>query len=207
MNKKSIIGFAVGPLSSAVLGLILVPYIAWNFNPVDIGRLNVFQVTLSFVLLLCVLGLDQAYVREYHETKDRQQLLIACFLPGLYLLAIISLPTVYFADYLSRILYESDDGTLYLITLIAFFVSHVSRFLSLILRMEERGWAYSASQIFPKLNQILMVGFLVYYGHKKEFLQLQLIVLVSMASVMFFYAWYSRKNWVVAFKKKLILLS
>ena len=76
MQLKSLIGFAVGPIGSALIGLITVPVVAWSFTPADVGRLNVFQLAISFALLFSVLGLDQAYVREYHEVEGRPRLLL-----------------------------------------------------------------------------------------------------------------------------------
>ena len=154
MNLKNIAGFAVGPIATAVLGLIAVPVIAWVFPPADVGRMNVFQIAVSFALLFSVLGLDQAYVREYHEFKDKAQLLLTCFIPGLLVLVAVGGATILFSSDLAQILYADSDPRLYIATLCAFFASYCSRFLSLVLRMQERGWAYSSSQILPKFIQL-----------------------------------------------------
>ena len=74
MGIKNFIGFAFGPIASAVLGLITVPVFSWVFSPEDVGRLNILHMVISFCLLLLVLGLDQAYVREFHETSNTSQL-------------------------------------------------------------------------------------------------------------------------------------
>ena len=192
MNIKKVIGFAFGPVATAAFGLAVVPLIAWSFDAEDVGRMNIFQISLSFVLLFSVLGLDQAYVREYHEAEDRGQLLLACFLPGFILLSIATIPTLLFSRELSLLLYSSNNPILYWVTVVAFYVNYFSRFLSLILRMEERGWAYSISQVWPKVIQLCLVLVITFLMVEREFIQLQFATLMSMLCVLLFYIWNTR---------------
>ena len=69
MNLKTIGLFSLGPVIAAALGLIYIPIITWMFTQEDVGRIAMFQVAISFSVLLFSLGLDQSYVREYHETE------------------------------------------------------------------------------------------------------------------------------------------
>ena len=82
MQLKSVVGFSIGPIVGAFIGLVTLPLNAWIFSPDDIGRLNIFQTICSLMLLFSVLGLDQAYVREYHEVANKEALLKACVVPG-----------------------------------------------------------------------------------------------------------------------------
>ena len=201
MQIKKILGFAFGPVASSFLGLATIPMMAWTFNAEDIGRMNVFQIATSFVLLLSVLGLDQAYVREYHETKDKQQLLMTCFLPGFALLFLLLLPSLYYSSDLAHLLYDKYEPTWYWATFLAFFISYFSRFLSLVLRMEERGWAYSLSQVGPKVIQLALITILALTAFDKKFIHLQWITLASMIAVLFFYAWNTKTEWLPAASK------
>lgn len=203
MNLKNIAGFAVGPITTALIGLVTVPVIAWVFPPADVGRMNVFQIAVSFALLLSVLGLDQAYVREYHEFKDKAQLLLSCFFPGLILLVVLGGVSIFFASDLARLLYAEADSRLYLITLAAFFASYCSRFLSLILRMQERGWAYSSSQVLPKVIQLALIVIVAFTVLEKNFLLLQSVSLIAMVCVLFLYAKNTFPEWKSAMKAKL----
>lgn len=203
MKIKNILGFALGPLATAAFGLVTIPAIAWIFSPEDVGRLNVFQITVSFCLLLSVLGLDQAYVREYHEASDRAELLKACFVPGFLVLLLLTIGTVFFSQKISKFLYGLDDPRLYLMTLLAFISSYISRFLSLILRMQERGLAFSMSQVLPKALQLMLVASMAFSVFHKEFLHLLLITVVSISSVLMLYTWNTRKQWRTAFDKKI----
>ena len=195
MNFRNILGFAFGPIAGAALGLISVPVTAWVFAPEDIGRLNVLQIALSFALLLTVLGLDQAYVREYHEAKNKPQLLYACFLPGFVFLLLLGLPSIFFAKQLAQKLYADANPWLYVATLFGFFIGYINRFLSLILRVQERGWAYSVSQVLPKITHLALIIGVALAPFHKEFIHLLLIALLAQILVAVIYAWNTRISW------------
>ncbi|WP_235596426.1 lipopolysaccharide biosynthesis protein [Pseudomonas aeruginosa] len=84
MVSRKIAVFAIGSIGSAVLGLITLPIITWFYSAEDVGRIAMLQVASNFCVLLFCLGLDQAYVREYHEEKNRSALLKSCLFPGLF---------------------------------------------------------------------------------------------------------------------------
>lgn len=195
MKARNILGFAFGPLTGAVIGAVAVPIMAWVFSPADIGRLNVFQMCLSFALLLSSLGLDSAYVREYHVVDDRSRLLASCFLPGFLQILLIFALTVPFGSHVAEWLYSIADPQLYLVTALAFIASYISRFLSLILRMQERGWAYSASQILPKLLSLILIGCVALLEVDTNFHLLQSITFAGTLVIMVTYAWNTRQDW------------
>ena len=200
MRLKTVFGFAVGPLGLAGVGLITVPLISWLFSPADVGRLNLLQVTLSFGLLLTTLGLDQAYVREYHGHKNTTALLKSCFAPGFIVLCLCAVLTVPFSERLTLWLYGSSDSSFYWITLFCVIVNFVVRFLSLILRMEERGFAFSLSQLIPKSVQLLLLGVVFWWGIERNFSTLLWISLISISLVAFVLAWSTRNQWVPVFE-------
>ena len=195
MNKSKILGFALGPVAAAILGLIIVPITTWFFSSDDVGRLSIFQVVISFGVLFSVLGLDQAYVREFHEVKEKPKLFRTCFLPGIFLLFALSLGTSFFSKEIAKILYGNDDSRLYWATLLALVASYISRFLSLILRMNERGLAFSISQVLPKALQLLIIVGLAITTWQKNFVSLVLSALISLLLVLGLYAWNTRKEW------------
>lgn len=75
--------YSVGPIGSGLIGLITLPMITWFYSVEDVGRISMLQVCTSFFVLLFCLGLDQAYVREYHEFPNKPQLLKVVLLPSL----------------------------------------------------------------------------------------------------------------------------
>lgn len=198
MNIKTIVGFALGPIAGAALGILTVPLVAWAFSPEDVGRLNVLQVLLSFSLLLLVLGLDQAYVREFHGSNDRAHLLKACFTPGFILLFLGALLTAGFGSHVASWLFGEANVWYYPLTLVCVVATYISRFLSLILRMNERGVAFSMSQIVPKIAQLALLCGVIFVGFPRSFLTLLWIATTSTLVVVVLYAWNTRQQWMHA---------
>jgi len=195
-----VLAFAMGPVLSAALGIISLPILAWFFKPEDIGRNNIFQTAVSLAMLILVLGLDQAYVREYHESKNRDALFKSCYLPAIFALLCIIGATSPFAEELAEILYGERKGHWYLLTLLGIAFALTSRFLSLILRMQERGLAYSMSQLLPKLMLVLTLVFYVLAEIDFNYDKLLLANLVAMGSVVAVFGWNSRTEWAAALK-------
>lgn len=203
MNIKKILSFALGPLASAGFGLVIIPIMTWYFSPEDMGRMRVFQVILSFCLLFSVLGLDQAYVREYHGSKDKDRLFKACFFPGFFLLIICVLASLSFQIELTRWIFGMENFNIYKLTISCILLNYFARFQSLILRMQERGLAYSMSQVIPKLMQLVLIGIIVWSGAAPQFSLLLLILAASMATVVLVYSWNTRKELLMAFRARI----
>jgi O-antigen/teichoic acid export membrane protein len=199
LNIKTIMAFAFGPIATAGLGLLTVPIIAWIFPPADVGRLNIVQISVSFGVLLFNLGLDRAYIREYHEWSDRGALLKACFVPGFALLLLVVLVTVPYDGKISVWLFGLGHVAYYWILIACLTVSFISRFLSLILRMQDRGLAFSMSQVLPKVVLLLTLGALALPFFSRSFVELEVAYLISLLSVLFIYSWNTRRDWSPAF--------
>ena len=195
MNRKTIASFAIGPLGSALVGIVTLPMLAWFFAVDDIGRISTLQVIISFSLLLFTLGLDQAYVREYHESVeiDLPNLLKIAMIPGLTLLLLACVFILIFAPFaLSNILFSIESPVISILVSLCLVAAFFSRFLSLILRMEERGVAYSMSQILPNiLFLILIISFGVIVKNF-DFNKLLIAQFVSILSVTIILAWNTR---------------
>ena len=196
MKKSKILSYLLGPVGSGILGLVSLPIITWFYSVEDIGKISMLQVFSSFMTLLFCLGLDQAYVREYHESKIKPRLFKASFLPGFTLLLICSFG-LYFSDetLLSNLLYKENNKYLTILSLLCFVLAFCSRFLSLILRMEERAIAYSMSQLLPKISFLTLILCIVWLGLKTNFYSLILAHSLSITLVFFVFAWNTRLVW------------
>lgn len=195
MTPRKILSFAIGPVGGALLGLITLPLVTWFFAQEDVGRLSMLQVTLSFGVLLFSLGLDQAYVREFHEREDKPALLKQAALPGFLLLALTIAVLLCFGELISNLLFEVPAVHLSLLVTLALLASFTSRFLSLVLRMNERGLAYSMSQLLPKLLLVTIIGLYVLFGADKTLTNLVAAMTVSLVAVTLIFAWNTREEW------------
>lgn len=200
MNIRTVLAFALGPIVTAGLGLVTVPVIAWVFPPADVGRLNIVQIAVSFGVLLFNLGLDRAYVREYHEWSDRGALLKACFAPGFALMLLAVLVTMPIDQRLATWLFGLGHIAYYWTLVACVVASFISRFLSLILRMQDRGMAFSASQILPKVILLLAVAVLALPAFSRTFGALEMAYLASLLSVLLVYSWNTWREWLPALR-------
>lgn len=198
VNARKIFYFSIGPVGGAVLGFITLPTMAWFFTPADIGKLTMLQVAISFSLLLFSLGLDQAYVREFHEVDDKPALLKAVVIPGQVILW-LSIITISLLPWsVSEFLFGRDSMYLTILLFLSVLTAFNSRFLSLILRMQERGLAYSVSQVLPKLIFLVIIFTNVVFSFDAVFENLILAHLISLFSVFVIYAWNTRNQWIPA---------
>ena len=186
MNAKKIASFALGPVLTALLGLISVPVVAWYFSAEDLGRITMLQISMTLAVMFFSIGLDQAYVREYHEEQNKPALLKLTLLPGTILLFVFCMAVaVWFPFYLSNLLFGIKSTTLSLLIIVAIILSFLTRFLSLIIRMQERGWIFSISQVLPKVTFLMLIALYVQVEIEKEFINLFLANVIAMASVVF----------------------
>ncbi|MDC7493459.1 oligosaccharide flippase family protein [Acinetobacter baumannii] len=203
MNKSKLLAYAIGPIGSGFLGLITLPMVTWFYSVEDVGRISMLQVCTSFFILLFCLGLDQAYVREYHESKNKPLLFKVVLWPSL-LLGIIFLLIIIIYDLtiISKWLYGIASIYLSLLSLICFIVALVARFLSLILRMQERALAFSMSQLLPKILFLIFVLCVAWVGLPKDSYTLMLANTLSLFTAFLIYTWNTRFDWLPAIKTK-----
>lgn len=204
MNIKKIFGYAVGPIGTGLLGFITLPIITWFYSVEDVGRISMLQVFMSFSVLFFCLGLDQAYIREYHEAENKPALLRTVLLPCLifsFLSFLILI--IYDVTFLSKWLYETPSFYLSIITLICFIVALVSRFLSLILRMQERSFAFSMSQLLPKIIFLFIIVNTVWLGFERDTYNLITANIVSTILACLVFIWNTRAECLLALKAKI----
>ena len=203
MRLSKILAFSIGPIGGAALTLIALPIVAWLFSPEDIGRLTMLQVIVSFILLLFSFGLDQAYVREFHEVKNKLGLLKSVFIPGFTILLFVLVGLLFSPWSLSLLLFGIDSLFLTFLLYAAILLSFGSRFLSLILRMQERGLAFSMSQVLPKLLFLLIILGFVWLEAEAVFDNLIMANFLSLLVMFVIYAWNTRKDWLLALTAKI----
>jgi O-antigen/teichoic acid export membrane protein len=157
MRRADLLGFAMGPALTALIGLLSVPLMAWIYSPEDVARFGLFQLAINSVLLIATLGLDQAFVREYNEAGDRYQLLKNCLVPCLAIVSLLAVALLACIQPFTEELYSSTDIRLGLLTVGTTFLLCVHRFSGLLIRMSGRGLLYSTADLATKLTQLGMM--------------------------------------------------
>ncbi|AXV66461.1 lipopolysaccharide biosynthesis protein [Pseudoalteromonas lipolytica] len=203
MNPRKIAAFALGPILGSALGLITLPIITWYFSQEDIGRLAMLNVVISFSTLFFSLGLDQAYVREYHQTECKSSLLKVTILPGLLLLLVTLGVLLSLDNIISNWLFELKSQILSISVAVAVLSAFLARFFSLILRMNEQGIAYSMSQLLPKLLLIVIIGSYVLFSVKKNLTNLLFANVLATLFVCLIFGWNTRNEWLSGMRERI----
>ncbi len=157
MNVKSAIQFSIGPLLSAALGFITIPIVSWGFESEDVGRLTMLQVMMSLGITVFSVAMHQAYVREYYEVENKPLLLKTALIPGLLFLAVTIIVTAILPISPSKILFDLDSSFITSFLYIGIACNLIVNILMHVIRMEQRGLAFSASQALPKLLMFAFV--------------------------------------------------
>lgn len=165
MNARKILGYALGPIGSAAFGLISLPLISWYFPAEDIGRIVLLQTIASLTVLILGLGLDQAYIREYYAAENKAALFKSFSLAPLILVIVASVfIAVWNIAWPSEIIFSLSNQTLGALFLLFLTTTLFTRFLALILRMQEKALAFSFSQLTPKFLILALVLSYILFG-------------------------------------------
>ena len=200
MDLKKILSFSIGPIGAAGLGLITVPIVTWLFSAESIGKMSLVLVIASFFNLFFTLGLDQAYVREYYEVKDKPLLLKMTFFPGFIALSIVLIILCFFSSYLISFTFPTEKKDVFIITILYFITVFLNRFVGLTLRMQGKALAYSFCQLFPKLLLIFILIIYVSLSINLVFKYLLIANFISLSTITFIYVWINRQEWRLALK-------
>jgi O-antigen/teichoic acid export membrane protein len=206
LNVKTFLQFSLGPIGAAALSLITLPFVAWFFSVEDVGRLTMLQVVLALSVSLFSLAMHQAYVREYHEEEDKAALFKLSILPGLFLLMLVSFVILILPFSVSVILFGIDSIQLTLLLFLGVFASFLINFLAHVIRMEERGLAFSATKIAPKMFLLILISLILVFNFSAEFKTLMLMNTLSVVLSLFIFAWLTRNTWVVSISKSVDLV-
>lgn len=167
---KNFLGFSLGPVISAGI-LFLIMIITTHYLPPDeYGRVSMFVVIQTLLTGFIYIGIDQSYVREFHNYRDRKFLFQNALLIPLIVCIFFSCVIFIFQKQLSNLLFGSDEYYLIanLLSIVLIFVV-IERFILLYIRMQERAYEYSFFYIALKvIIFIFTVLFLILYQKNFE---------------------------------------
>ena len=201
MNRNKLLAYALGPVGSAAAGLLTLPLMSWHFAGGDIGRIVLLQTAASLALIVLGLGLDQAYVREFHHCGGRQAALFKNLAWPPLLLGVAATTAVWLSapEMSSEKIFGLADGTLSLLCLLFAAGLLPVRYLSLILRMQERALAFSFSQLLPKLLVLAAVAAVSCFGMRADIWVLAAVYAASQWAAAGLLLWQTRHECAAAF--------
>lgn len=164
------LAFSIGPVGAAALSFITIPIITFYISPEDFGIGNMFILYISVILSFSYFGIDQAYTREYHEEKDKENLFKNAMMIPILFSFILLIFLYVFSEKVSYILFSDDSyNEISILFGCCIILMVIERFALLFLRMQEKAIAYSAFNILSKLL-ILIFTFVCINLLKNNFL-------------------------------------
>ncbi|MGG4407197.1 oligosaccharide flippase family protein [Niallia taxi] len=149
---KKLFGFSIGPIVGALLAFITIPLTTYFVSPTEYGKASMFTLFQALIVTIIYLGLDQAYSREYHESKDKTNLLKNAMVVPLLLSFIIFIMICLNVNLVSNFLFGSTGYTLASVLFGATIIfMTVERFIMHSIRMEEKALEFSILNVLIKL--------------------------------------------------------
>ena len=162
----SILKYSIATVINFLIYGISLLLVAWLVDPAVWGQADIFISTSTLFMNICILGLDQSFIRFFNEPPqplDKYSLFGACFgLSGLVLIITAVISCVFFSQQVLGIFFTEKMGNIYLAMLfLNAFMAMIGRYLNIMYRMEGSIKLYTiesvAMQFFSKMFYLVAV--------------------------------------------------
>ncbi len=162
----SILKYSIATVINFLIYGISLLLVAWLVDPAVWGEVDIFISTSTLFMNICILGLDQSFIRFFNEPPhplDKQGLFGACFgLSTLVLIATCVISCVFFPQKVLGVFFTNPKKNIYLALLfLNAFMAMVGRYLNIMYRMEGSIKLYTvesvAMQFFSKMFYLVAV--------------------------------------------------
>ncbi|WP_040436799.1 lipopolysaccharide biosynthesis protein [Clostridium sartagoforme] len=193
---KKFIEFAVGNGLVMILGLISTPIVSRMLEPYEKGRADIFITYTSLVVLILTMGIDQAYVRYFNEENENGRGLLlrrAIKVPVLLNFCIGILLLIFYKQVSN---YMVEETSFLLVVIFAFhsFVSIISNFAMINVRMKQKAKTYSMLGVINKIAFIIFIV-LLFYVFRNNYITLVLSTVLSNLVMVIIAVLTERKDW------------
>ena len=158
---KKFVSFSLVTWISFALSFISAPISTRLFEPAVLGKINIFNTYSNLFGMIVLLGLDQSYVRFFHEKSGnitKGYLFTFCVaITYSFLLAsfVLAIP---FRDSLSWLVFQEKDNLLFYLFFLSVFCSSTLRYLNLTYRMEQNIKMYTIQGVLMAIvSKILYI--------------------------------------------------
>lgn len=193
---KKFFDYAMGSGIVLLLGFISSPLITRLISPSEFGKFSMFNLFISILGVIILLGLDHSFVRYFYEEKeeDRPKLLRQAVKIPLLVCTGFSLVLIIFGGPLFKIFFEEYNLQLLFLIVLNNYFSILNRYVFLVVRMQQLGKKFSYLQIAQKLVNIVLI-ILFFLGMQDDFLVLVYSVVISNIFVVILGILLEKKFW------------
>lgn len=176
---KKFIEFALGSGITLILGFISSPIITRLIMPDNYGKFSMFNTVTNLILVVVMVGLDQAYVRFFYEEEEvsRKKLLRESIKIPMLVNLLFSLLLILFYKPFSKFIVGQYSFSVIIMLIIQNTLGIIGRFALLVVRMQQKGKLYSVLQVITKLTYIIgVLSLFLIWGNNYNTLILALIL-------------------------------
>lgn len=165
LKHFTIIG--MGTFFNLILGLITTPFITRMVDPIEYGQLSIFTMYSNIAVMVLCLGLDQAIVRYYYNSKKveyKRKLLYMCIWCPVLISIILGIGIVLLSVF---DIFKFEFSSFIMVMLAIYtIIQIIYRFSLLIVRLEYKSKIYSFLNILQKLLYICLAIPLLFIFNK-----------------------------------------
>ncbi|MCJ7690322.1 MAG: oligosaccharide flippase family protein [Clostridiaceae bacterium] len=202
---KNLVGFSIGPIVGAILSFITVPITTYLVSPTDFGKAAMYTMGYTISSLFIFLGLDQAFVREYNEHENKNNLFWNSLIFPLLFSFLLAIIYIIFYKPISLLMFDSIEKYVIIILALSLPFAIINRFNMLVLRMEEKAKIYSFLNILNKvLSIIILIPYLMFID--KSFKGIIIATFINLVIICIIESYYVKHIFKVNFRfdKKLL---
>ena len=161
---KKLSQFSIGSILGAIIGLITVPMTTYFISPEEFGRAGMFVLVQTLMASFVYLGIDQAYVREFHDEENKKNLFHNALIAPIMISLLVFIMFGFNTRFFSNVLFGEESYTriIWLVGSMGIFIVF-ERFILLFIRMEEKALEYSLFNIILKILVLLATIFLLLF--------------------------------------------
>lgn len=172
-GKKTIfhqfLSISIGSWTALIVGVISTPITTRLISPDQYGKISLFTVAVDILSILALLGADQAYSRFYYETKNKRGLVAKCTMIALSSLIVVLAGIVLGKQKFLRLVFGDQRSILLLLTSLYLILRVISTFVSVTVRIQQKGRLFSLIQVLNKVLEFAgIVAFACFLGNTFE---------------------------------------
>lgn len=193
---QKFLSFSVGGWIALLLGFVSTPITTRLFNPDELGKASMYNLAINVLMIIMVLGADQAYVRFFYEEEEEKRhiLLRKCISFPISIL-FASIPFIFiFRSQFSEFLFSESLLLFPIFAIVGIALLIFQRFSLLVVRMEQKGKVFSVIQVLMKFSTICftLLFFSINGSNFRAIIGAQIAMLFVTSAIAF---WHGREHW------------
>lgn len=201
MNPKSflisIFKYSIATWINFLIYGVSMLLVAWFVLPEVWGPVNLFISTSTLFMNICILGLDQSFIRFFNETLqplNKNSLFGACFgLSTIVMVTVAAISTLFFPQQILNVFFTNPLDNIYLALLfLNAFMAMIGRYVNILYRMDGSIKLYTIESVLMQFFSKMFYLVALFFNPTFENLVLWMLIGMGLFSGVFLFANRSR---------------